>query len=171
MWSLWAVFAILALTGMNLFCLLMWAGAHKRETRQDPRPWTSTSPQFAPRPSVGAPACSSSPVKRKSRGGEMQALRQIERFDNERTRGQTGLTAGPAAHRPTGWKGDPPQKTHTSDSHLREIEQPLTLDLHLPTTLYIFCCWIWKKKRDSGIKRCQFTARTHERKRKRDRIL
>lgn len=36
MWSLWAVFAILALTRMNLFCLLMWAGAHKRDETRPP---------------------------------------------------------------------------------------------------------------------------------------
>lgn len=50
------------------------------------------------------PACSSSPVKRKNTEGGGGESRLPNRVDNERTRGQTGLAAGPAAQRPTGWE-------------------------------------------------------------------
>lgn len=104
---------------------------------------------------------------------------------NRRTSEQTGLTAGPGSVRERlwnhkaevgegGWEEEegggegvsvPPHNWHCC---LRGEMEALTLDLHLPTTLYIFCSWIWKKKRESE-ETANFSQWTHDKKKKKGR--
>lgn len=97
-------------------------------------------------------------------GSDSETPRQLKRLDNKRTSEQTGLTAGPGSVREAvkitrpregeggrvrgvraeGEEGEFLHITDTQDfglrrERLRDLKQPLTLDLHLPTTLYIFC--------------------------------
>lgn len=112
--------------------------------------------------------CSLENRKKKNRtgggGSDSETPRQLKRLDNKRTSEQTGLTAGPGSVREAvkitrpregeggrvrgvraeGEEGEFLHITDTQDfglrrERLRDLKQPLTLDLHLPTTLYIFC--------------------------------
>lgn len=99
----------------------------------------------------------------------------MERLDKERTRGQTGLTAGPAAQRPTGWGGG--EALHRKPTHRRERAAPYSRSSSSYNSLYLLLLNLKEKTGFPNKKMPIFCTDTRERekkrkkeKRKRDRI-